>query len=409
MKIANTSNNGFQKKSTLILSLKEDIEETYTLDKTNSISWELSSRPGTAGAATYKFQCRILTGDETPRQMMRWRQDTLNVCKGLSVTTLATRRPIMETCMRAGPRAVFDGAMNAQAKVAYLQALNAAKAADATAGGGTTASQDAVVTNGQAHYETNDMLDAALQLVVSNYLPRKVLARVKRSMRRDMRKPVDMKIRNYFQNLMRMNDEELPNLPPYSASNKLSEDELLDIILFGTPRSWQNEMERQNFDPIETGIHGTIDFMEGIEASEPPPEQSKPKAKTPTKKKKADNDKKPPFYCEQHGENYTHDTKDCRFLNSKKSGSESKNKTWNRKAAEASEKSKKDLAALIGKTVNRAIKKQLASADKKRKSDEDGECYLVEALTKDLDGFNYEDMANLKIDGDESVTSEASC
>ena len=164
MKIANTSNNGFQKKSTHILSLKEDIEETYTLDKTNSISWELSSRPGTAGAATYKFQCRILTGDETPRQMMRWRQDTLNVCKGLSVTTLATRRPIMETCMRAGPRAVFDGAMNAQAKVAYLQALNAAKAADATAGGGTTTNQDAVVTNGQAHYETNDMLDAALQL-----------------------------------------------------------------------------------------------------------------------------------------------------------------------------------------------------------------------------------------------------
>ena len=67
------------------------------------------------------------------------------------------------------------------------------------------------------------------------------------------------------------------------------------------------------------------------------------------------------------------------------------------------------MAALIGKTVNRAIKKQLASADKKRKSDEDGECYLVEALTKDLDGFNYEDMANLKIDGDESVASEASC
>ena len=56
-------------------------------------------------------------------------------------------------------------------------------------------------------------------------------------MRRDMCKPVDMKVRNYYQNPMRLNDEELPNLPPYLPDNKLSEDELLDIILFGTPHS----------------------------------------------------------------------------------------------------------------------------------------------------------------------------
>ena len=105
MKIVPTKENGFQKKHDLILTLQEDVEETYTLDKTNSISWELSSRPGTAGAATYKFQCRILTGDETPRQMIRWRQDVIKVCVGLHVDTLDTRRPIMEACMRAGPKA----------------------------------------------------------------------------------------------------------------------------------------------------------------------------------------------------------------------------------------------------------------------------------------------------------------
>ena len=107
----------------MILALKEDVEETYTLDKTNSISWELSTRPGTAGAATYKFQSRILTGDETVRRMIRWRQDVLKVCVGLDVDTLVARRPIMETCMRTGPRAVFTGAMNAQARIAYNRAL----------------------------------------------------------------------------------------------------------------------------------------------------------------------------------------------------------------------------------------------------------------------------------------------
>ena len=58
------------------------------------------------------------------------------------------------------------------------------------------------------------------------------------------------------------------------------------------------------------------------------------------------------------------------------------------------------------------MKKQLASVTKKRKSDDDeeGECLLVETLTKDLDGFNYKEMANLKIDDDDqSGVSEASC
>ena len=217
MKIVPSKECGSQKKSNLILTLQEDVEETYTLDKTNSISWELSTRPGTAGAATHKFQCRILAGDETPRQMMRWHQDALKVCVGLNVSTLDTRRPIMEACVRAGPKAVFEGAINAQAKVAYLTAMKVAKAQDAAAG--NTNASDAVEANGQDHYIANDMLETALEMTIANYLPRKVLTRVKRSMRRDMRKPADMKVRHYYQNLIRMNDKELPNLPPFQSNN----------------------------------------------------------------------------------------------------------------------------------------------------------------------------------------------
>ena len=399
-------NQGFQKKPNHILPLQEDVDETYGLDKTNSVSFELSTRPGTAGAATYKLQCRILSGDETPRQMIRWSHDVAKVCVGLNVNQLATRRPIMEACMRAGPMAVFRGAIAALARVAYNNALTTALAADQAAGN-TTAS-DAVRANGEAFYLVNDMLDRGMQMVLANYLPRKVLARVKRSMRREMRKPATMKVRSYYQNLIRMNDEELPMLPPFQFANKLSQEELLDIVLFGTPKSWQLEMERQSFDPLEKGLHDTVDFMEGIEATEPQPEVAKAKSKTSgndhnnKKKKKTSSEGKPPHYCEHHGANWTHDTKDCRLLNSKKSGGNKfGNKTWNRKATEASEQSKKELAVLIGKTVHKAIKKQLASVDKKRKSDEDGECFLVEALSKDLDGFNYEAMEDLTIDDDE--------
>ena len=73
--------------------------------------------------------------------------------------------------------------------------------------------------------------------------------------------------------------------------------------------------------------------------------------------------------------------------------------------------SKKDLAALVGKTVNQAVKKQLSPADKKRKSnDDDGECFLVQELSKDLEGFNYKDMERLSISvSDHEVSYWTSC
>jgi hypothetical protein len=63
------------KKTPPMLPIKEDEEETYHLDKTNSVTWELSTQPGTAGAATYKHQVCILTGRKTPSQLIRWRTD----------------------------------------------------------------------------------------------------------------------------------------------------------------------------------------------------------------------------------------------------------------------------------------------------------------------------------------------
>jgi hypothetical protein len=90
MKIATPKSDGLQKKSKPLLPLMEDVELYKLLDKTNSVSWELSTVPGTAGAAMYKFQCRVLQGDKTPRQMIRWHLDVMKVVIGLNVNTVAT-------------------------------------------------------------------------------------------------------------------------------------------------------------------------------------------------------------------------------------------------------------------------------------------------------------------------------
>ena len=81
---------------------------------------------------------------------------------------------------------------------------------------------------------------------------------------------------------------------------------------------------------------------------------------------------------------------------------------WSRKADESSSKSKKDLAALLAKFVQKQVKKELAAMGKKRKSKSDDsdneECALVQIMEEDLEGFNYEDMEKMSLDDDDSIS-----
>ena len=142
MKIAPSKTNRTSTKSKPLLPLVEDLE-LYKLNKTSSVSWELSTQPGTVGAPTYKFQVCLLQGDETPRQMVHWRIDVQRVCVGLNVTTKETRKPIMEASMRTGPLASFHAGCRVCAGRRYDEALAVACQADTT--NGNTAASDAVL------------------------------------------------------------------------------------------------------------------------------------------------------------------------------------------------------------------------------------------------------------------------
>ena len=88
--------------------------------------------------------------------------------------------------------------------------------------------------------------------------------------------------------------------------------------------------------------------------SEDRPDSSK-KSNSTTKKetkkpKKSGNSNggKTKHYCTEHGENWTHDTKDCRALQNKAKGNNNnngrfQNKTWNRKSEEAKKEATKEL------------------------------------------------------------------
>ena len=409
MKVAQVKNETTKPKNQVLRTLTEDTTE-FRLDKTNSVTFDLRTTPADADSPKYRYMVRILTGNETVQEILHWKTDVLKVCQGLNCTDRDTRRPIMEACMRTVPLANFHAALHKQAEDHWKARITAG--ADAAARGAIRAQgirdQDCI----------NDHLDVGLNFVVQELLPRRVLARAKRDLRRFSRKPWDMKVRNYYQAVGRINDEELPQLPPFAANQSLSNDEVLDILLHGTPKSWQVEMDRQGFDPLDKTIPEVVDFMENIEAADEHSRQSETvqKKKNPSSnngkkdKNKSNGKRKPTHFCKEHGPNFSHSTEECRTLAYKKGDSSEKkkksypNKTWVRKANEANSTSKKELAAFVQKEVKKGVKKQLAAVSKKRKNDSDSEseseekdCFLLEELSKGIDGFNYNDMEKLSI------------
>ena len=222
--------------------------------------------------------------------------------------------------------------------------------------------------------------------MVNELCPYKALEKQKRFMRRKMRKPANMTTRTYVNNLLRINTDELPQLPPFSPTQSLREDELIDIVTFGIPKSWVRKMDEHDFDPVVKGLAATIVFCERMESSEdftPDADQKISTKKTSTSKKyKSDRKNSGPRHgkwCDYHEVN-THNTSERETLKklkaSRSSGNDKpahKNKTWKRKSDEAKTYSKKELAAIAKKASREAVKKATAEchAVAKRKSDSD--------------------------------------
>jgi len=69
--------------------------------------------------------------------------------------------------------------------------------------------------------------------------------------------------------IIRINLQEILRLPPnFNDTESLSEDEIINILLFSAPKSWQRKMDRQGFDPLSSAPLDVVAFMECIEMSE---------------------------------------------------------------------------------------------------------------------------------------------
>ena len=393
MKVAVPKNDGTSKKKPL-LPLVPDPEDE--LNASNSVSYLLKVKPTDVDSPTFKKYIRVLTGNESVRTVLTWSEDHSQVVRGLDLTDAAD------------VYALTTGVLTGSSKTIYTAHV------ETSCANAKSAAIDAAVGNAKAAERAKDpmeflnerMVREAKRELIKGVVPNKIVAMVKRYLRRDARKPADMKVRQYYQHLLRVNNDELIQLPPFRPDQNMGEDELIDILLFGTPKSWTREMDRQGFDPINKALGEVVDFMERIEQAEDFDGQTidhaqKNQSSSNGKKKVKTSGKGK--YCLLHGPN-THPTDECKVLKAKandlkdnNSSSSNKKKgknSWTKKADEATSKDKKDLAAFIKKAVAQGVQKELNSLDKKRKSEHDLNAF-------DLKEFNYK-MGDLKVSEDSS-------
>ena len=115
--------------------------------------------------------------------------------------------------MRPSPAAVFNAELGELSAVHFNTALAAAAAEDAARNDNRDTRERAVTNHGRDHYRHEDDIPLALQRMMTSSLPRQVLAKVKRALRRDMRKPSDVKVRLHYLIKPRVSQQEIQAEP----------------------------------------------------------------------------------------------------------------------------------------------------------------------------------------------------
>ena len=217
--------------------------------------------------------------------------------------------------------------------------------------------------------ETGATFTACLDAVARNVFPKRAVLLQKRYMRRFVRKPMEMKTRDYVARLSELNSY-LPSFPPVtaggSAPEKLPDDEIVDLLEFGVPNAWQREMIIQDFDPLQHTIAEFVEFGERMEQVESTDGGQKDRNRKngkrargsdgPAAKKGGKADKADGYYCLLHGHNKTHGSDDCHAL---KGQAKRMKQTYEAQAPDKKKayKKKQELNALIADAVDSAIKK----------------------------------------------------
>ena len=107
--------------------------------------------------------------------------------------------------------------------------------------------------------KTNVNFVLSFNAVSEHVFPRKALQHQRQCMQRHLWKPGDTSICTFVASLSEINKHS-PEFPPFADNQKLPETDILEIVEFAIPGSWQREMIKQGFNPTDQSTTEIVEF-----------------------------------------------------------------------------------------------------------------------------------------------------
>jgi hypothetical protein len=203
-------------------------------DDDNAITtFKLRSNPTRADSQQYELKARSFSTG-TVEQFIQWKNDLEKIITGQNV--------VRATDKFAMARRVLEG--NALAE--FNQAAS------------TLAVED------------NESFTACLQALAEHVFPKNALSHQKAWMRRsdDVAKQPNMSTRTWAARLNEINQMLVEFPPAFNESQKISNEDFVEIIEYNIPPSWRASMVVHGFEPINHTLSEIIEFCEKLEYSE---------------------------------------------------------------------------------------------------------------------------------------------
>ena len=393
--------------------------KAHTSEKHCTSIFNIPSNPKEVTSVKYDFLINNIRGDEPLRKGLNFKANIIKLCVGLDLVSNDKMEIFlpMVLCLMYGSsldalnqgfKPTYTALWVTDQQTVYRRHIvsnasnvknptNINNAAELTAGGAVPKPAP-----------TQECVDQGLNNVISSMAPFRVLARVKRYLRRNCRKPDDTKICQYISNFVRINTDELKELPPFQANQELLTSEVIEIFQFAIPNSWSRKMQEQGFDHVLHIITEFVEKAEQLEESEANEELHRKNTPvhnkdTPSGQKSARfNNNVKDKYCIHHGKNSTHTTEQYKVLMNQRNSRN--NKLLTNKSSDNTNKLKQDLDDFISKTIRKEMNAFNGKKRKKRKSEanraeiKNDDYQVNKGNDDDIKDFDYNCLNNLSLE-----------
>ena len=273
-----------------ILPLVPEREEFAELEeqvKNQFITMELKSKAGDKDSNSQTYKKYVKKFDEGSCQdFIDFLEDIEEVWRQNSMTDPKDRLGVVRAVLKGESRVALDASLSDQ-------------------------------TDQEAKEVTNAMVDKAIKAVGATVFPHRALETQKRWMTRAMTKPKDMSIRKTISAIGRVN-KALTKFPNATANSSFKEDEVIELIEMAVPETWRGLLDLKGFIPSEhtkQELTWELEIIERNHVEESRESQSNTNNKRHDGKKRQNkkrfNKTKYKYYCTKHGNNHTHDSKQC--------------------------------------------------------------------------------------------------